>query len=219
MIETAMGPALTRGEYWILEAVVEVGLPLSWLARESLAEAVNKPAHGLTYAALVSTLDTLFQAGLIEADHTQETVPACLTPAQIELALNEQAQFWEHGYWVYRLTPQGGQVWEAFAQPDWTCFVAPATRTSVDQPALEHGCIGGMQRWWVETYMEALSYLGYAIDSISISWVEQCPWHATYWKVLPAGHEVNYTCMESEHADALPQHLRKVYDYPWYRWR
>jgi hypothetical protein len=40
-------PSFTRGEYWLLETVVEHAVPIGWLDWEDLEIALNKQGHGI----------------------------------------------------------------------------------------------------------------------------------------------------------------------------
>ena len=62
-----MEPRFTRGEYWLLEIVVEREFPVYGLIDSELEWSLNKKGHGLTRAALVETLHRLLSAGLIYA--------------------------------------------------------------------------------------------------------------------------------------------------------
>ena len=60
---------MDRGEYWLLEAVVESWLPLDVLESPELEMCLNKTGHGLTHTELVDTLDRLFQDGYLQGQH------------------------------------------------------------------------------------------------------------------------------------------------------
>ena len=60
-----MEPRFTRGEYWLLESVVEREYNISGLIGSEHEEHFNKKGHGLTRAPLVETLHRLLSWGLI----------------------------------------------------------------------------------------------------------------------------------------------------------
>lgn len=62
-----MEPRFTRGEYWLLEIVVEREFPVYGLIDSELEWNLNKKGHGLTRATLVETFHRLLSAGLIYA--------------------------------------------------------------------------------------------------------------------------------------------------------
>ena len=62
-----MDPRFTRGEYWLLETVVERELSVCELIRSDLELLLNKKGHGLSRASLVETLYRLLDSGLIYA--------------------------------------------------------------------------------------------------------------------------------------------------------
>lgn len=70
-----MEPRLTRGEYWLLESVVEFRLGIHALIRPNLGELLNKPPHGLPASRLPDVLTDLFARGWIEAgeSHTDDS--------------------------------------------------------------------------------------------------------------------------------------------------
>ena len=51
--------SLTRGEYWLLEAVVEEAVPVRFLFSKSASEIFNKPSHGLDLNSLAGALRKL----------------------------------------------------------------------------------------------------------------------------------------------------------------
>ncbi len=89
-----MEPRFTRGEYWLLETVVEGGRPFVYIHAPEFNQALNKTGHGLDRASLVDTLERLFQNGLIGA--ARLSAGGCAGPFQrrlsraaIEAALDE----------------------------------------------------------------------------------------------------------------------------------
>jgi hypothetical protein len=221
MYETPLGPSLTRGEYWLLESVVEAGIPLCWLAWDSLDEAINKQGHGLARPILLQTLDGLFQAGLLEAFHNLDETPRRLTIEQLDAALDEN-QTAEQGFFFYLLTERGGAVWEAFAQPRWEQFLQHSVQPS-ENSLMDTGHVAGMNKKLVERYVQGLHYLKRAPDPASIQWREHRPWQATYWKVLPEAYEISFDFVPDDEEvfswDELPRSYWWVYENNWYNWK
>ena len=104
-----INPGFTRGEYWLLEEVVEAATPISWLASENLEETLNKTGHGMSRMLLVETMLGLFKEGLITAHHSNQWENCfALTSGQIESALDEELDdkvHYERAHY-YRLTPK-----------------------------------------------------------------------------------------------------------------
>ncbi len=50
MADESMNPSFTRGEYWLLEAVVDGQCPLCFVAGAHVEEMFNKTGHGLDRA-------------------------------------------------------------------------------------------------------------------------------------------------------------------------
>ena len=109
-----MEPRFTRGEYWLLETVVEHELEICALIDNDLALRLNKKGHGLTRNALVETFYRLLSSGLIYAKN--EATGFILTLEQIELALDEPKRWVgipvdERKVTYYGLTQEGGAQW------------------------------------------------------------------------------------------------------------
>ena len=130
-----MEPRFTRGEYWLLETVVEHELEICALIDNDLELRLNKTDHGLARTSLVETLYRLLSSGLIYAKN--EEMGFISTAEQIELALDEP----KRGVGVplngrkvtyYGLTQEGGAQWEAFAAPDWRKYIAASFQLADD---------------------------------------------------------------------------------------
>jgi len=82
-----MEPRFTRGEYWLLENVVEDECAIGALIDSELELHLNKKGHGLTHTSLVKTLHRLLASGLIYAK--SESTGFISTYEQIKRALVE----------------------------------------------------------------------------------------------------------------------------------
>jgi hypothetical protein len=186
-----MEPSLTRGEYWLLQTVVEWACPLCFLDSEgyhdphSIEQMFNKPGHGLNRDRLIATLEKLFQEGWIMAKIKDE--PVFLTRHQIINALDETSPRQNDSCTYYRLTPKGGEVWEAFATPDWSRFILEDRNDETHA-----GVITSMIPGRLEKYLRSLNLVQYEVDFDSAQTEEIGPWDATYWKVLPNGHRTRF---------------------------
>lgn len=213
-------PRLTRGEYWLLETVVEARIPLCWLDWASMEEALNKQGHGLDRPRLVYTLHQLFQSGLIETyrvhDSDKHFIPS---RQQISAALSETHCPGQNPTF-YGLTAKGGAVWEAFAAPTWQQFIDMGYQP-LEASTTEIGQGICTDRARLERYVDGLSYTGITVDPSTMVWEELTPWQATYWKELPHGYQVTFSCQRSEELwswDKMPLTYYWVYENRWYRW-
>ena len=152
-----MEPRFTRGEYWILETVVESLFPVSGLIDSDFEVSLNKKGHGLTRASLVETLHQLISSGLIYAE--SEVGGFISTHQQIERALNERG--WEvdliNGKTImhyYGLTQEGGAQWEAFAAPNWQRYIDASSRLTDDREGIIWEVICA-DKDWLERYFES----------------------------------------------------------------
>ena len=121
-----MEPRFTRGEYWLLENVVEDEFAIGALVDTDLRLHQNKKGHGLTRTSLVETLHRLLASGLIYAK--SEATGFISTHEQIKRALDEMKSrdidpVGKEKLTFYGLTEEGSVQWEAFAAPDWQSYI------------------------------------------------------------------------------------------------
>jgi hypothetical protein len=178
---------MDKGEYWLLDSVVEAWYPLKWLASDEVELAFNRRRHGLSRDELTGALERLFEGGDLLAGRMEKSmlqqesfVPA---RAEIEQALAGQLDI------SYGLTPQGGARWEAVSRPEWQRYLRACLFTDPDE-----GEIVGSDRLLVEKF-DSLSHYAWNISVVAGSkrWDVQQPWQATYWKELPAAHRVRFS--------------------------
>lgn len=215
-------PRFSRGEYWILESMVDIRYPLRHLALSAneIEEIFNKPSHGMGPDDLKDTLESLFQQGLIKVFLSEVEIGTRLSRAQIVAALGEtQRKTW------CGLTDQGGAQWEAFAMPDWAAYVHfGSERELAPGSPWEVGTVVSATRDVVEQYLDALPHLGYTIQMSSLQWSPTGPWYPTYWKCLAVGHQARFRFEGPDECAAgfedLKRALHIVYDHErrWYRW-
>lgn len=183
-----MTPSFTRGEYWLLEAVVERRISISLAAADDVTEVLNKSAgHGLSRALLADTFVSLLDKGLIEV-MSRGSSPFVPDKMAILAAMDQRS---DQPSLSYGLTSEGGRQWELFALPVWSNFidgtfsypdrgeVGSAEYVCASKERLEH---------WFELAKQSL----YVQDQPSASWDVVQPWQATYWKILPIGHRVRF---------------------------
>lgn len=217
----SLNPSFTRGEYWLLETVVQGRVPLCWLDWEQLEEAINKQGHGMSRPVLVDTLNRLFADGLIEAStRDDDELRFTLDEQQIETALDER-QTPDQRETYYGLTAKGGAYWEAFAAPNWMKFIDAGY--GMDEQEETFGEIICADRDLLERYVQGLHYADVIIDPTTLAWGELRPWQATYWKQLPVGYKAMFQYWQHETEDwslkKMPLSYYWLYENRWYNWR
>ncbi|MCD4726107.1 MAG: hypothetical protein K8R46_00455 [Pirellulales bacterium] len=219
-----MQSRLSRAEYWLLETVADSPCLLTLLDATRYDEPndidamFNKPGHGLNRDDLIETMTLLVGEKLIEG--VRDERPIALDRQAIIAALAEPRRADNPSGTFYQLTHKGGEVWQAFAVPDWSRFVKEEldgdTRT---------GTLTGMTDWQVEKYLHYLDMLECTLDLPSIQVEEIGPWEATYWKTLPHGHRAHFRwsrrkehCFENEFSSLAFSGFCEFRD-GWYNWR
>ena len=221
-------PRFTRGEYWLLETVVESLFPVSGLIDDDFEVSLNKKGHGLTRAALIETLHRLISSGLIYAE--SEVNGLISTDQHIERALNEPwgdtASIDPKTITYYGLTQEGGAQWEAFAAPDWQRYVDASSRVPDESENVPDGYVVWEMicpyKVRLETYFKSMYMHGHCeviLESVMWDYIE--PWDATYWKQLDGAYRVRFqdpdNAVKSEHS--LPDLPYSLLYQVWCAWR
>ena len=219
-----MDPRFTRGEYWLLQNVVEHEFAIGALMSNDLECFENKEGHGLTRPALIETLHRLITSGLIYAKNEVDGLLS--TSQQIERALNEptrhNTRIDEKKITAYGLTQEGGAQWEAFAKPDWQKYIK-ADFLSPDDT--EHGIweLISADKDLLETYYESFCfYRQLAVSSETVAWDYIAPWEATYWKQLEGAYSVRFHHQEKnaeEKFERYPPPYTEHFRRGWYTWQ
>lgn len=197
MLSENIDVRFSRGEYWLLEAVVEALIPICWLVSDEIEELLNKQTHGLKRDEILQTLNNLFSAGLIEASDYDNDDSFILNTEQIESALNEKrSKITERTY--YGLTAKGGKYWESFSAPDWNLFLENNSTTLENSENLLGEIICADKKRVEDVFREKQNYLNFKVIPKSIVWDELKSWKATYWKQLPVGYRVRYEFLEPD---------------------
>ena len=227
-----MESRLTRAEYWLLETVVEMPVPLCFLNPKRYEECdgiemmFNKPGHGLGLSQLTETLNGLFQGEFIEAFAHEGA--STLTFDQIGVALEQSGPIRRSdtgpcsvpSCLYYRLTSRGGELWESFAAPDWERYV----KTDIDEEA-QAITLTSKTPWRIHGFFEDMQLVLYEIDSTFGHSEILGPWNATYWKVLPSGYRTHLRWQKDIPLDPGHNlHWLALVGYcqdrdGWYRWR
>ena len=223
-----MEPRFTRGEYWLLDTVVEFRFPVSGLMANNLEENLNKKGHGLTRTALLETLHRLISWGLISAKN-QVDAPIS-TSEDIERALDEprwriSAPVDRRTITRYGLTPEGGAQWEAFAAPDWEKYIytslhLPDDPDHSDQVIREAICA---DKAMLDRYFKSKCfYDARHVSLTTVEWDYIAPWDVTYWKQLEGAHRVRFHSpdqTEVQNAKRYPLRKPEWYHSLWCAWR
>ena len=222
-----MEPRFTRGEYWILETAVESRFPVADLMDNDIDVTLNKKGHGLTRDALLETLHRLIASGLISAENEVDGVIS--TPHHIERALNEPIRriprVGERKRTYYRLTPEGGRQWEAFAAPDWQKYIytslhLPDDPHDSDQIIQEVICA---DKAMLESYFKSKCFYDAKHVSLeTVAWDYIAPWDVTYWKQLEGAHRVRFHSQDqtgAQNAKRYPLPKPEWYRSLWCAWR
>jgi hypothetical protein len=217
-----MEPRFTRGEYWLLETVVEGGRPLRYLNEPGVENALNKPGHGLGRESLIETLFRLFESGLI--GFSRISAGGCSGPfvpglsrSEIGAALDEGMAATDETY--YGLTPEGGRQWEAFAVPRWDLYIERYERWS-RSGRWAIGVIVSPDRCQAERLLDGARYMGHIVDRDYVHRRQLRPWQATYWKQLQVGYLVTYRFeqVECNWEDSPYWFMLLAENRRWYRW-
>ena len=214
-----MEPRFTRGEYWLLEIVVEHEWNISGLINNELELHLNKKGHGLTRASLLESLYRLLSSGLIYAKN--EVDGFISTYEQIECALNEPPMrivpAGEEKHTSYGLTPEGGAQWEAFAAPDWEKYVEGGeTFSDEDEYENEIWELMCADKDWLERYFESICFHQQLEVSLeSIEWDYISPWEVTYWKQLEGAHILRFQDQDKSEVEDYERSLSPNPE--WYR--
>ena len=219
-----MEPRFTRGEYWLLETVVEDEFAIGALIDSDFGLHPNKKSHGLTRTSLVETLHQLLASGLIYAKN--ETTGSISTHKQIKRALDEMQPrdidpIGKEKLTFYGLTAEGGTQWEAFAAPDWQSYIKVDSQVS---DGSEYGIweVICAAKGWLESYFKSM-YFHYPIEMslASVEWDYISPWQATYWKQLDGAYSVRFQARDKSKENTEPSpppSLEYFYD-AWCAWR
>ena len=193
-----MEPRFTRGEYWLLENVVEDESAICALVR-SESEFFNIKGHGLTRTPLVETLYRLLSSGLIYAKN--EVDGFISTSEEIERALNEPksrgyAPFDNKKRTSYGLTEEGGAQWEAFAALDWQSYIKANFYWPKGSERGMWEVICADKRQLGLYYRSFCFYRQVEASLESMEWDYIAPWQATYWKQLEGAYRLRFDYQE-----------------------
>ena len=197
-----MSPRLTRGEFWILNSLVETRYQLFCYAGPArwVRDVFNRQTHGLTETELLATLLRLFANGWIAGEEThgdrrsgdRRREPFEPTAGAIRAAFAGDFHHRPDPVVSLGLTAAGGEVWQAFASPRWERFVESWRKVERALDGKQPVTVRAADLDRGRRYLDLLRRTGDEVDPWAIEWREVRPFRATYWKTLPSGFEVTY---------------------------
>lgn len=174
--------------HWLLDAAVELTIPLRIVGAPNAGEILNRKGPGLNRSDLAICLEELMLRGEIETlmHANGETVHRRLCNAEIREALAEDR--WSRSEsWSYGLTARGGAEWERWARPQWSRYNRTCSWKNFQM-------IGAATEGVARQLLELEEYIlcDCAIIQESIRRRAFRNWRATYWKTLPDGHLIAF---------------------------
>ena len=215
---------IDRADFGLLNAVSEDEWAAYLLAGDASMEAImNKASHGLAPRELRQHFFKLWTAGLIECSLEFSGPPVAPDFEQAKRQF-ERTQEWPPSNdqcLVYRLSREGGEMWERFACPDWSRFLL----SSVGEQGNEW-TLTGADRRLVEVWRESGSKIsaGFPVPLDGTEkWEILQPWKATYWKTLPIGYRLKFEFKTWDRPPSSPsreelQHVFEFQNEVWGRW-
>jgi hypothetical protein len=211
---------IERGEYWLLDSVVEASLSLSALVVENIEETFNREGHGLGISDLINTLYRLFQREYLIAYYrpsvdmlnlaVEEFLP---TKEEIRAGLVGDLSF----IFCYRLTAQGGMLWESLSMPNWNLYISPFCSEEMEE---EINCIEAGSRQILDDFLAfELAHPFKTVDHESIGFKTIEPWEATYWKTLPTGYQLTYWVQDIPYDTQESLIKSCAFDSIFFRWK
>jgi hypothetical protein len=170
--------------HWLLDAAVELAIPLRILGAPNVGEILNRKTHGLSTSDLAMHLDELIERSEIEIFTYCNGQQVRARPCNDEIVRLLSEDRWEKSVpWFYRLTPLGGAEWEGWAKPQWSRYNATCSWDNFNE-------IGAATESVAEELLELEEHVlrECAIIQESIRRRVFRNWQATYWKTLPEGH-------------------------------
>ena len=180
-----MNNSLNYGQAWVIEAALRSSLPIHGLDRPPhiIDEWLRRGSHGLDFRGLSKEIWGMIEGGLCKVCTIEEV--EVHDRQSLECGLREERELW------LEITPQGGELWESYANPDWSRFYAvpisdDATNFSImatNLPRIEE----------IVSHLPALT--GFCADK-RIACYDCAPLHALYWKTLPFGLNCKFKVRE-----------------------
>lgn len=179
----------------ILDYACEVFIPIQWLVHpDDLQGTLNKPFHGLRKEDIPNLLYQLFLNGYIIIKEDSDLVDSIFTPSLPGLNQAINRPFMSSNPILYGLTEKGGSIWEKAASMDWDDYIYELYGGRGDICTNEGEIITTTQSLTKQVLNEhrVQKVLFDEILEGSERWSILTPWQATYWKILPVGHRVQF---------------------------
>jgi hypothetical protein len=159
----------------------------------NLAEALNRPSHGLDSQSLCALLLELVQQDYLVIyqynPYEAKEIPFLPSRGDLEEELNEPERN-RKTYLSYGLSRLGGAQWEALSSPRWDRFIS----ASYGSDPYDAEMIA-QDRQLVQRYFELQRYISSSVGTVipdSLHWDTLQPWEATYWKTLPKANRLRF---------------------------
>jgi hypothetical protein len=217
-----MNPRLTRAEFWLLTRVAVYGQSLRALGMPerppaglpwggtSLEEHYNCRGHGLGPRAFARCLYGAIRKDWIQLWRDGSPVENPPSLPEVLTWLSEPGRFADGVYAC--LSTRGGEVWEAFARPEWDRYIDDFTTFGGDtEPELRE--VTALDPAWLCRYQETVR-AEQSIDREST--FEIADWELTYWKPRVAAYRWTFRAQGKRRPVERPSHyLRSL----WCEWR
>jgi hypothetical protein len=182
---------MDKYEYWFLDWARRRPVGMNWLLPDQYGHLGDGRAPlDLSFLEMVEVACSVFKKSWVLAGSGVMSTRDgfCPTESQIQQGLLMEIPL------HYFLTREGAAQWEKVSQPNWDNFNSIVIATG--RPC--H--LKSRRKEFIEQYIERFSYLplnsGLDIVRGSMSWREESPWQATYWKTLDFTYVVEFNCVE-----------------------
>lgn len=185
-----MNARLSRAEFWLLsrlavfaQSLRALGLPEGppW-GHATLDTAFNCRGHGLAPDAFARCVHGAVRKGWIQLSRDGRTVDRLPSLSTMRSLLSEPGVFAEGARAV--LSALGGEVWEAFARPEWSRYIDDCMTFEAGTGA-ELREVTTVDRAWLRCYQDAVR-AEQSLDRESVFEIDD--WQMTYWKPPVAAH-------------------------------
>ncbi len=228
-----LNPSFTRGEFWLLNAVIYLELPINKVIESNIDIFLNCQHHNLPTDVISTDLFNLYQQGLIEVsfydgDNDQVTDNIQLSQSLLHDIFYKPPQYYQY---FYQLSAKGAEYWQNFTCPSWDYFVFyEEEMLNIDSYKTD-----GIDKYKVTLASQTKRLLhGYLanfyegiINSSSIQWSHVDEFAVLYWKKLPNVHIVTFEYQEYDNNDYTDErHIKEqlfgfsqtVNDKMWCNW-
>ena len=190
-------PPIDKDDLWLMDAVVEQATSVRLLLLPDVEVAMNMGrSHGLTFETLAEKLFSLCQRDLIQVLQLRDYGRVARTREDVLDALTVSRTHSEETFY-YRLTTLGGTVWEDHARPDWSRFIISSANIESLTGTIEAASRESAEAKF-QSYLEGDGFPTQQPLVNSRRGQDLNPWHATDWKILPQGYQLDYDWVPRE---------------------